>query len=631
MQNKTLIAVMLVGMAIGMTSCNNGNSTSISNKPSDSTSASSSSKPSISVIPSTSNSTINKVYVESVELNSNITKFLNNKSSSSNKFMDKTKNMIVGDDNNFKFKPIVKFVDENDLPVEVNNITFDIELYENKNDVYEKVVDASTYFDSLDNVNCEVNFNDAAVGKKFKIAVAPSGIEKSKASKFTKEFEIEVSDGFNVYNPKEFAYFNKDRDYNSEYEESTGISVIKAWEDFKVANKLTDTNEKNAFILQCDIEITDNDLPKEFFYHEGDKDYKAQLEGTLRDYSNIYYHTFSNNDEKLGLYGNYFTLNASKISLVKQELDYDGSVTNVNQVISHSTLFRTEKKDGVTGESFVMRDLNLIGNSQRKEDLALGGGIILHKNHSVKALAENNVSNSWFITYFTEYIDSDYVINKCYARDNFNSFIYNYGGNVTIKNSDMEGTGGPIIIQDHVFYSSGATENIAHAVIENSRLENWVSGEEGWFQLVDATALVPRVKALSSLFAQYGRSFVKTRKINNEDVQFFNFICVNKNSRNLMGACEGSIKIDNSAIFDFGKSTPEAFGAFYSTIKKASNEAPIFQSSTGGFAYSNGTQLLDYPNNIIPTTNTSDPIFSGDYLALYYYGLMLTLGYYPVA
>lgn len=631
MQNKTLIAVMLVGMAIGMTSCNNGNSTSISNKPSDSTSTSSSSKPSISVIPSTSNSTINKVYVESVELNSNITKFLNNKSSSSNKFMDKTKNMIVGDDNNFKFKPIVKFVDENDLPVEVNNITFDIELYENKNDVYEKVIDASTYFDSLDNVNCEVNFNDAAVGKKFKIAVAPSGIEKSKASKFTKEFEIEVSDGFNVYNPKEFAYFNKDRDYNSEYEESTGISVIKAWEDFKVANKLTDTNEKNAFILQCDIEITDNDLPKEFFYHEGDKDYKAQLEGTLRDYSNIYYHTFSNNDEKLGLYGNYFTLNASKISLVKQELDYDGSVTNVNQVISHSTLFRTEKKDGVTGESFVMRDLNLIGNSQRKEDLALGGGIILHKNHSVKALAENNVSNSWFITYFIEYIDSDYVINKCYARDNFNSFIYNYGGNVTIKNSDMEGTGGPIIIQDHVFYSSGATENIAHAVIENSRLENWVSGEEGWFQLVGATALVPGVKALSSLFAQYGRSFVKTRKINNEDVQFFNFICVNKNSRNLMGACEGSIKIDNSAIFDFGKSTPKAFGAFYSNIKKASNEAPIFQSSTDGFAYSNGTQLLDYTNNIIPTTNTSDQIFSGDYLALYYYGLMLTLGYYPVA
>lgn len=629
MQNKTLIAVMLVGMAIGMTSCNNDNSTSTSNKPSDSTS--SSSKPSISVTPSTSNSTINKVYVESVELNSNITKFLNNKSSSSNKFMDKTKNMIVGDDNNFKFKPIVKFVDENDLPVEVNDITFDIELYENKSDVYEKVVDASTYFDSLDNVNCEVNFNDAAVGKKFKIAVAPSGIEKSKASKFTKEFEIEVSDGFNVYNPKEFAYFNKDRDYNSEYEESTGISVIKAWEDFKVANKLTDTNEKNAFILQCDIEITDNDLPKEFFYHEGDKDYKAQLEGTLRDYSNIYYHTFSDNDEKLGLYGNYFTLNASKISLVKQELDYDGSVTNVNQVISHSTLFRTEKKDGVTGESFVMRDLNLIGNSQRKEDLALGGGIILHKNHSVKALAENNVSNSWFITYFIEYIDSDYVINKCYARDNFNSFIYNYGGNVTIKNSDMEGTGGPIIIQDHVYYSSGATENIAHAVIENSRLENWVSGEEGWFQLVGATALVPGVKVLSSLFAQYGRSFVKTRKINNEDVQFFNFICVNKNSRNLMGACEGSIKIDNSAIFDFGKSTPEAFGAFYSNIKKASNEAPIFQSSTGGFAYSNGTQLLDYTNNIIPTTNTSDPIFSGDYLALYYYGLMLTLGYYPVA
>lgn len=300
MQNKTLIAVMLVGMAIGMTSCNDGNSTSISNKPSDSTSTSSSSKPSISVTPSTSNSTINKVYVESVELNSNITKFLNNKSSSSNKFMDKTKNMIVGDDNNFKFKPIVKFVDENDLPVEVNNITFDIELYENKNDVYEKVTDASTYFDSLDNVNCEVNFKDAAVGKKFKITVAPSGIEKSKASKFTKEFEIEVSDGFNVYNPKEFAYFNKDRDYNSEYEESTGISVIKAWEDFKVANKLTDTSEKNAFILQCDIEITDSDLPREFFYHEGDKDYKAQLEGTLRDYSNIYYHTFSNNDEKLG-------------------------------------------------------------------------------------------------------------------------------------------------------------------------------------------------------------------------------------------------------------------------------------------------------------------------------------------
>lgn len=623
MKNKTLITAILLSMTIGLTGCNNDNSTSIT--------------PSISTSNSTSNSNSNSgvqgAQLKSLEHNSNISTFLNNRSSKDNKFVDKNRNLIVGDDNDFLFKPVMVFLDKNNMLVEVENVNFNIELFVKDNEAYEKVDDITTYVDSLDKINCKINFNESAIGRQFKISFAPI-VEKG--SEFAKELEVEIVDGFNVYNPKELAYFNKDRDFNSDYETTTGISVIKAWEDFKIENNLTDTSEKNGFILQCDIDITDNDLPKAFFYHEGDKNYDKTLDGSLRDYSNIYYHTFSSDGEQLAMYGNYFALNASKISLVKEELKYNGESAKKKNVISHATLFRTEKKDNVKNEYFLMRDVNLIGNAQRKEESKFGGGIIMNKNHSVHALIENNVSNSWFITYFAEYHDSDYTINKCYARDNFNSIVYNYGGNVTISNSTMEYVGGPIIIQDHVYYGGEPSNHIPTAVIKNSKLENWVSGQEGWFNTVDdeglAANLVILVKNLNKLFVPYQKTFLQTKNDEKTDknIDCFNFICVNKKSNELIGDCEGSIKIDESEIFDYGKSTqdnPNGFGTFYSTIRKAYSASPIFQSSTGGFAFTDmKTGLLDMSGKQLAPT---DSLFSGDYLAIFYSGMMLTLGYYP--
>lgn len=622
-RNKLLVVPLLLSL-IGMIGCDG--KTSSSQTSSSQTSSSQT---------TTSNSQ-KELQIVGVNQKKSITDSLYNKGEKTNKqeeFVNRTNPYYVGDDNVFNIKPTVLYVDSNKLPASKDDTTFNITLEIKNNNVFEKVEDINQYLDSIDKTACDLNFNENAIGKTFKISVVPTDAPENSISKFTQTLEVVVIDGFNVYNAKELGYFNNNL-----------TTTKEAWTTFMSENNLNN-NEIKSLVLQNNISITKDDIPSYFMYSAKDlKDnfgisetspmYKKYL-GSLKDqYEGIYHRNFQDKDETFSLYGNYFTLDASSLPLVKLESGKKPTAGENDKVISHTTLFKTKNINEDNNKYiFNISDLTIIGNASRKDETSLSGGLIFHKSGHMVTNFNNNISRCWFITNFPEYNKSKYVINNSKEYDNFNSFIYNWGGTVEINNSEMTGTGGPIIIQDYVKPNQEET-HIGKSVINNSKLENWVAGTEGWFDLFNVSALTGNVIGLDLMFNNYGKTYTRNKVEGTSTFKQFNLICVNKSGGDSGISNEkisGSITINNKTM-DYGETDP-VFGALYNGVNSKNASAPIFRTTeNNSFAYTDGkTGLYKLDSSMLPTPITStDNVLKGDYLNMYYTGMFFTLGYYDL-
>ncbi len=617
MRKQNLLVIPLLLSLIGMVGCNSE------------TSSSQSSSQSVS-----SNGTLNgPIEMVGVNQKKSITDSLSNKEEKTNKqeeFVNRKKPYYVGDDNVFNIKPTVLYVDKKNLPVSKDDTIFNISLEIKNGNEYTKVEDTTQYLDNVDITTCDLDFNEQAIGKTFKISVVPTDAPSEKITQFTQTLEAVIVDGFNVYNAKELGYFNNN------------LTTTKdAWTNFMTENNLNYKGEIKSLVLQDNISITKDDIPSYFMYssedlkkvgiNETDERYKKYL-GSLKDqYEGIYHRNFQDKDETFSLYGNYFKLDARELPLVKKQSDKDFVSGKQSEVISHAALFKTRNiNEDDKKYIFNISDLKVIGNAGRQEKISLGGGIIFHKSGHMVTNFNNMISRCWFITNFAEYKKAKYTINDSKEYDNFNSFIYNWGGNVEINNSEMNGVGGPIIIQDHVNPNKEDT-HIGKTIINNSKLENWVAGTEGWFDLFGVKLLTGKVKDLNGAFTSYSKTYLKTTGTDN--ITKFNLICVNKSGGDAGASTEkinGSITINNKTM-DYGDSDP-VFGAQYNGLLSQKPDAPVFRTTeSNSFAFTDGTYLykLDSTYNPTPVTST-DNILKGDYLNMYYSGMFFTLGYYDL-
>ncbi|MCH5180538.1 MAG: hypothetical protein J1F32_04955 [Erysipelotrichales bacterium] len=645
-----LLGLAMVGTVFGLTGCGDETSTSESvNQPSVPSSVSTPTSN------SQSNSTgsdapLHSYIVVRVSEKQSFETFKTNRQEKTNKqteFYDRTREYTVGDDNKFNVKPRVDFLDENLMPAIPSEWSYEIEiLKKNDSDAFVALGenDLARYVESIDNKNCDIDFKEEAVGETFKIVVAPEGLSNSQKGDedYYADIVVKVVDGFNAYAPKELGYYdNRTNDQG------------KAWKAFKEENGLDPDYKPNSIVLHNDIKVTENDVPSVFFYNEGDEDLpKGEgVVGSLRDYAELYLRQFDTSDEDFALYGNYFTLNFTGFPLVKRERDHEEDETRL--VISHAVAFRAEPKNGAYDKQFTYRDINIFGNAQRKEDTDLGGGLIFNKTHDMKALAENVITRAWFITYFTQNAHSDYVVNYCKSYDNYNSFIYSWGGNLVGKNSEMIGAGGPVVLQDHTNIGK-SSESVPSTKFENCKLESLVAGTEGWFSSFGAVAAAQQIKQLDTIFRDpnlaalgqmYGvntnRTILQTDPTIVDDagepIKLINLICVNKDgSMDAMPEgvlnIKGSIQFDNNPAFDFGETDAE-FRGFMDRVSANSAANVILQGcGTKGYAFtdhkglytdvSNGEKIPFYPPNV------NMGLFEGDYLQVYFFGMGITLGYY---
>ena len=568
---------------------------------------------------------------------------------------------LVGDDNNWVFKPNVTFykfnLDENgnllqsnyEKNVKVDAWQYEIKIYQynESTEQYDILVDNndSTIIDSIDYENCLINFAEGTGDKRnYQVIVYPTGLVQGQINnieRYTIKLNVEVVDGYNVYEAKELAYANNRVD-----------EFKQAWEDFKVENNLELNYVPTSLILHTNINITKEAFPSEFLWSAEEakgqpdesriyqvkdsnnnviEEIEVKLEGSLKDYGFIYMRELQAN-EKFTISGNYFKMDASNIPLVVREDKGGNEITNLGEVIAHAALFRMDGED--QNSQFIMENTTFVGNANRTELSLKGGGIILTKANYTSAIFRNNVSSCFFITYMFEKSVKEIVVEDCKAYDGFNSFIYNWGANnVHLRRSEMIGCGGPIIIQDHVNNDEDYGGEIGQITITDCNLQAYVTGNEGWFVLVKASALVPQIKAMDQLFNNpyFNRSFLKTQiQEGNKEVTYMNLICVNKsgNAQSITAEkIKGSTTIVDSKTnlnysFNFGLNNPYIAGMLENTFGKTA----AFETSAGGYGYTDGKGILDITNTQI--VDPSNSIYSGDYLTIYYNGMAIVLGYY---
>lgn len=562
-----------------------------------------------------------EIIVSGVQLPTNYLMFTENSAVKENKrteYFDRTSSYKVGIDNPFNVKPAFTLVKHNIKTDALSPATeaewkASIENFEYK--VVVSLLNDTTnideYIDKIDKSNATVDFSDKAVGKSFEIFVNVPGSTKEDV-----KYEVTVTEGFNVYKAKDLAYMENRTQQLDE-------KAFTAWNEFKLANDIDTSLHPSKLILHSDIEIKETDLPEFFFYQESevsklDSDYQRAV-GSMKDYENMY-HRELNENENFELVGNYFTITNKSLREVVRE---DGKITPEGEVISHATLFRFSSS---SSGNATLSDLTIIGNAPRVENAIKSGGQIFVKiDNNASFNAYNLISTCFFITFMPNRTDSEVLLEKCKAYDSFNCFVYNWGcPNLTIKECEMIGAGGPVIIQDHVDPTSENGGYAPNTKVISSNLQSHVVGTEGWFNVVKATSIVPTIKSLDLLFNPFGKSFLKSNQ-KDATIQYFNLILVNKSGSAQTFTNEkvdGSLRIDDLAIFNYGYDNP-LIRTFLEVPELF--QAPKFETSMGGLSYGTAMGLFDPTNNqIVDPTN---PMYQGDYLCLYYSGMMLVFEY----
>ena len=583
------------------------------------------------------------IYVKQITMNKNFVDYYTNKGENTQnieqQFQVMNKDYLVGDDNYIEFKPVTKFMKFNSVG-ELEDFNYKGEwIYDltisvkNDDDTYSVVDNASTLIDSVDYVHCKVDFSEEAIGKTFKVKVEPGKLTQNQKnsedydSYYVVNYDVVITDGFNVYDSKELCYIdNRTNEY--------GV----AWNAYKEANGLSTIYHPSNIILHSNITLTLDNLPDIFYYDATDTDFPtdgaeaARVNHSMRDWVSIYYRYLDRNSS-FNIFGNYFTLDTSSLPVILYEENEPTAADGL--IISNSELMTIEAYVHSTSENTdaptsLFKDFYIKGNASRTEDSTKGGGLIFTKHNSVKTTYDNVISRSWYITFFSEdNIYDEFVVQNSKAYDSYSNFMYVWGSsNVLLKDSYFSGCGGPAIIADDVT-SNGTGHRPSNVKIENCDITANVAGTEGWFQGYGAVSAAGQIKSLSDLLIPFGKTFTRTTKADT-GTTYFNFICLHKDGSNAgmtSSSIYGSLTIDNNESFMLANSSDPTFAGLYA--QSVAHSFPILKSSLGGYGFFNGTNLSDAAgNNLTTPEHALDTIYQGDYIALYFQGMMITMGYY---
>ena len=529
---------------------------------------------------------------------------------------------LAGDDNQVNFKLVVQLGADYDYETEefgriyYGAWKFDYELKVLVDGAYVEA-DESLFVDAFDPENAGVDFSNAAVGQTFKVKVFPQYLTVLQSVEdYAIEYEVSVVDGYNVYEAWELLYMDNSTDsicYNS---------YFHFWDALKAEKGIT--YSPNALILQADIAMTAEDIPAQFLWSDADEslspsdsDYERAL-GSLKDYATLFFHHVEDNGE-FHIYGNLFGIDTSAVPVVVREND---NITPEGMAISHAQLFYIY---GDSSSNSSIENVSILGNAPKVEDKQKAGGLIFAKVEGTNHLTQNVISSGFFITFFPNATRDPYVVDSCKAYDGFNCFIYNWGStDVTIKNSELIGCGGPIVIQDHI-RKGQENEQVGASKFENCVIESYVTGQEGWFVVVGAATVVPLIKQLDAIFNAAGKSFLKTKTDGTNTYTYMNLITVNKSGSAQSVTAEeisGSTQINDGSAFNFGADNPYLAGMLAQCFALG---APVFQGDTSGtttgFGYFNGTTLCGLDGQ--PISEYS--LFASHYFCLYYNGMGIVL------
>jgi len=638
-------------------------------------------------------------YTLPVNPNNSYKTYLSNKAakpgSPIDEFIDRSQNYKVGTDNAVNLRPIVQIYNKDDEPVDQSlwNFDYKFEVYKQVSaGIFEPAAQAD--YTIVNAKTCDIKFNQSSQGNIYKVVITLGHLDPEDVGdpETSYEYFVESMAGYNIYNVKELSYI--DTTTASYIDRGAGDcdEYDANWRGFKAANGLSATLAPSAVILHSNMVITPSALPAEMFYTEADANAggwsvaeRNKSIGSLKDYTFIYCRTTGT---ELTFEGNYFMIDWRTMPLNARP--FGEAESSDNKIDSHCCLFRTESG------AISFRNLNLVGNSgnaKQDEDTKFAGGLMFAKAFGKTSTfeLENTLSHQQYITVMSEQADNEknkvvVLIDKCKMSNNYNSFLYNWGGTVYSTDSYFEGCGGPVIIQDHIGlgnnadpdnpepsdppYSIDGDNNLVvnglapYTCFQNCDIRNYVLGEEAWFKSFHATPLVPTIKGLGDIgVGQFysstgsGKTFVMTQ--NHQGTTYteqsaksadtlFNFIVFNKwggmQSLANVAVC-GEVEFkdadgNTSDYFNYldpntGKASPQYIAA------RSVNGlgAPVLETR-GGYTFVYNFGDSDHPNyaacNLdtiagggIPTPlSAAEATYftaANEYVAIYYNGMMFVM------
>lgn len=537
-------------------------------------------------------------------------------------FKDKTQEYLVGSDSAFYFSPKVTIRNKDGRVVydEAGEIKIAAEVYILNGEEYELLDNPGVYVD-IDQNKASFDFTEQAVGKKFKLAVRPDALtsaqmQEGNIEKYTKQFEFKVVEGYNVYSVAELLLWDNrnDNGYIWEGHEQAGEAIA---EFLQTKGITADPKQLKGLVLQTNLDVKKEDLPSCFFYSpETDPEVFASLDPESEKYKNL------NGSLKDGVYfayrklgkngtffleGNYYTISVENIpKIVKQNTD-TAYTKDPGDVIAHTKLLWAVGEAGTNEESVSytecidIKNVNLVGNCNRQDDV-WSGGMIFYESVFAKTNITNTIARRWYITAFTDQCADNHqlTLDKVIFEDDYNSIIYSCGGILDVKDSILRGAGGPVIIADHLAPESqngreGAGGWITKITVDdNSILQSYVTGQEGWFASMGAQGAASTIASIDTLFNYFNRTYLT--EVNGK--KCMNLVVVFKKDATYTLAdtfahIDGYAKIgsgENAHTYNFAEAYTNAF--VYGSL--CGTGMPVFQgkTSTGIVAYNpTGKQL----------------------------------------
>ena len=433
---------------------------------------------------------------------------------------------VIGDDNVFKMIPTL-VVDDNGLDKDLEKFYADVNIYVWNGTEYvltnKTANNATNYTYTYEGATvATVNTYDgeyffASPIEKVKIEVMPSMEYYKNLDSFNAVvLEAKVIDAYNVYSAKELSVIDN--------------SGRQGWIDLKAEAGLAGIAPA-GIVLHNDVSLRYTDVPQDFFYKSSDTvQYRNSATGEIKEYANtagmnylvdwtVIYQRTSTSD--FTMQGNFFTINVSDFPLVASpsifgadsEKDYGTDYSNATLFMFESTSTSWLAPSDVPVKGAVTIDnLALIGNAgidgwvvekvhgdtiDSATELVTAGGLIMLKSSRYAITTLNNViNNSFFIAYFPDY--QGYMCvndSKCY--DSYQNAVFAWADStMAVNDSYIYGTGGPIVIAQSAQPVSSGPHYSPDVVINNTKLETHVTGEEVWFKSVGATATISQIKGL---------------------------------------------------------------------------------------------------------------------------------------
>ena len=538
------------------------------------------------------------------------------KNDKTSEFFDRDNGYVVGNQNPFKFLPVISALDENNDPFFVTEYHSYSRLYLVEDETKTELTgEELTKYVTIDEYKSLYQFTSLAAGKEFELSVQPYENRESDANKVT--FGFKVIDGYNVYSAQDLMLMNNDPDH------------AEAWALYRSQNDiiLPEVNV-STLIIQNTIKITPSDFPSSFFHQEdkiGDPnniDYHSDIvKGTLKDQYELFSRRLTQ-DEVFTIHGNYFTINADEMPLVSNH-GMDGSNTQ---------LFFFNAEDNVTNSKVYIHNLHLFGNTNKSSFEKDYGGLIALKVHGdhgkIDFEVNNNIIKSFVINNLIAYENAKAVFNDCKLYDSYSNLGCNWEqSHIVYNHCYISESGGPLVVGTYTYDSNFPDSYITIEYNNDCEYDSKLLGTESWFSASGAVDKVMAILGVNDLV--FKRQGGVNGLVNSDGVLSIPVAVIYEEKHPDKPYVLLKVSINGTTVINT-VDDPLTVGIIETFLQPqyGGGTAPLFFNSNGMAAYFDGSSL-----KLVGTNEVLEPghdfYTTGDYIAMYHSGNIYILDYNP--